>query len=469
VLEGRAVSFAVTADGTPPYGFQWQKNGVAIPGANAGTLAIPAASLADNGVAISVVVSNAFSQATSQAATLTVQADTTPPSIETVSARNVASTVTVTFSEPVSKATAENPANYGINNGIMVSQAQLLEDQRTLALTTAPLSSGVSYVLTIGGVTDLATQPNTIAAGASRTFTFFGSARVSRGLQALYTFREGSGTAINDVSGVGTPLNLVIEEPQKVAWLPGGGLSVNQETRIVSEGAAAKINQACKASNELTVEVWVKPANIEQQGPARIVTISQGPNNPDRNFSLNQGRFGEAEDQRAKWSARLSAGSNLSGGGGTLSTENGTATTDLQQVVFTVDSAAGTAIIYVNGQEVTAGTVSAGFSDWVVDRGLALVNEAGLVGSGRSWLGGLHLIAIYSSALKSDEIQQNFQLGPGPTRVSDGLQALYTFRENSGAKINDVSGAMSRALAFPSTWSSKNRKRSRGCREAGFP
>ncbi|MBI4660948.1 MAG: Ig-like domain-containing protein [Verrucomicrobia bacterium] len=440
VAEVEPVKFSVAVDGTPPYNFQWLKNGQPIAGGNAATLSMASASLADNGAAITVNVSNSFSQITSSPATLTVQRDSTPPRIESVTARNVATAVTVTFSEPLEEAKAANKANYAINQSITISEAKLLDDRRTVILTTSALSSGVSYTLTVTGVSDLAGQPNTIAPNSTKSFTFFGSARASRGLQVLYTFREGSGTAINDVSGVGAPLNLKIEEPQKVSWVQGGGLSINQETRIVSEGPATKINQAAKASNELTVEVWVKPANIEQQGPARIVTISQGPNNPDRNFSLNQGRFGEAADQRSKWSARLSAGSNLSPGSGTLSTPTGTATTELQQVVFTVNAAAGTAIIYVNGQEVTAGTVSAGFSDWVVDRGLALVNEAGLVGSGRSWLGELHLIAIYSSTLTLEEIQQNFRLGPGPTRVTDGLQALYSFQERSGTKINDLSG-----------------------------
>jgi len=45
---------------------------------------------------------------------------------------------------------------------------------------------------------------------------------------------------------------------------------------VISSGvAASKVIDAVKASNQVTVEAWVDPANLTQNGPARIVTISQ--------------------------------------------------------------------------------------------------------------------------------------------------------------------------------------------------
>jgi len=44
--------------------------------------------------------------------------------------------------------------------------------------------------------------------------------------------------------------------------------------------------QACRRTNQLTVEVAVTPANLTQGGPARIVTFSNDPSN--RNFTLGQ-------------------------------------------------------------------------------------------------------------------------------------------------------------------------------------
>jgi hypothetical protein len=44
------------------------------------------------------------------------------------------------------------------------------------------------------------------------------SARVTANLQALYTFDEGGGLLINDVSGVGAPMDLTIDNQYAVTW-----------------------------------------------------------------------------------------------------------------------------------------------------------------------------------------------------------------------------------------------------------
>lgn len=46
--------------------------------------------------------------------------------------------------------------------------------------------------------------------------------RATANLVALYTFQEGSGNIVQDVSGVGTPLNLTIGTPNNTTWLAGG-------------------------------------------------------------------------------------------------------------------------------------------------------------------------------------------------------------------------------------------------------
>jgi len=101
-----------------------------------------------------------------------------------------------------------------------------------------------------------------------------------------YTFREGQGDVVRDVSGEGEPLNLKIEKPSAVRWLPDGGLRVESPTRIMSTAAAARVVQAISRSGELTLEAWVRPANTTQAGPARIVTLSVDPSR--RNFTLGQ-------------------------------------------------------------------------------------------------------------------------------------------------------------------------------------
>ncbi|HUG12815.1 MAG TPA: immunoglobulin domain-containing protein, partial [Opitutaceae bacterium] len=71
VAEGATVSFSVIASGTAPFTYQWQRNSVAIVGANGSSFSIAAVTLADGG-SYSVVVTNSAGSASSSAAFLTV-------------------------------------------------------------------------------------------------------------------------------------------------------------------------------------------------------------------------------------------------------------------------------------------------------------------------------------------------------------------------------------------------------------
>ncbi len=76
VTVGQSASFAVTVTGTPPFSYQWQRDGMNIAGATTASYTTPATQLADNGRAFRVVVSNVTGTAvTSQPATLTVNPD----------------------------------------------------------------------------------------------------------------------------------------------------------------------------------------------------------------------------------------------------------------------------------------------------------------------------------------------------------------------------------------------------------
>jgi hypothetical protein len=95
--------------------------------------------------------------------------DTTPPIINKTEAGN-ASNVTVTYSEKVDAASAENVANYAIDNGVTISAATLAADERTVTLDTSALTEGVVHTLTVNNVDDIA--GNTIAANSQSQFTF---------------------------------------------------------------------------------------------------------------------------------------------------------------------------------------------------------------------------------------------------------------------------------------------------------
>ena len=84
VTVGQQATFSVTAAGTAPLIYQWQKNSTDISGANSSTYTTPATAIGDNGALYSVVVFNGAGTATSDKATLTVSPATGGPGAPTI-------------------------------------------------------------------------------------------------------------------------------------------------------------------------------------------------------------------------------------------------------------------------------------------------------------------------------------------------------------------------------------------------
>jgi hypothetical protein len=93
VMQGQAATFTVAANGSAPFTYQWQRNQVNINGATSPSYTINPATFADDQTKFRCVVTNAFGNATSNQATLTVNA---PPSIT-----NNPADQTVTEGQPV--------------------------------------------------------------------------------------------------------------------------------------------------------------------------------------------------------------------------------------------------------------------------------------------------------------------------------------------------------------------------------
>ena len=324
-----------------------------------------------------------------------IEQDVTRPTIETVIAYLNPSRVVVQFSESVEKASAENVANYAIDPSIAVLNAKLEDASQTVILATSDLKPEINYTLTVNGVKDLAAPPNMIADNSSVPFSV--KNRAKNGLVALYTFMENQGTTIKDVSGVGSPLNLEIENPASASW-GAGFLTINQGTKITSSQVASKIIEACQASEEITIESWIRPVSLSQSGPARIVTLSSDAYH--RDFTLGQ--------ESSSYEIRLRTTSTGENGTNPSLSANAVVSPQLMHVVYT-RSSQGMAQLFVNGKQVASrGDISGTFANWS-DFKLALANE---LDGEREWLGEYHLVAIYSRALTLDEILANFAAGP---------------------------------------------------------
>lgn len=111
------------------------------------------------------------------------------------------------------------------------------------------------------------------------------TARDTKGLLVLYTFEGPGDDVIRDRSGVGEPLDLRIESPRAVSWRDGR-VVITSSARIASQQPARKIVSAIKQSQAVTIEAWLKPQDLRQSGPARIVSLSGDTGR--RNFTLGQ-------------------------------------------------------------------------------------------------------------------------------------------------------------------------------------
>jgi hypothetical protein len=219
--------------------------------------------------------------------------------------------------------------------------------------------------------------------------------RVSDGLLALYTFRETSGTTVHDVSGVPTDLDVTIVADGGVATFTDAGLAVTKSVLVTSQFAATKIINACKASHEVTLELWVTPAN-DTQDFARMVGVSG--TNGDHDVALNQSQ----KEYFSLMRTAAAPGHHDLHAPGTLHVR-------MQHVVIT-RAKDGARVLYVDGV--------AGAMDTAADTDPAVWNDTFGVTMGNSasydapWLGTYHLVAIYSRALSAQEIAQNFGVGP---------------------------------------------------------
>ncbi|PYK99901.1 MAG: hypothetical protein DME19_07015, partial [Verrucomicrobia bacterium] len=171
VVEGGSATFTVQLARAFGASFQWLRGGVNIPGATNSSYTLSPVAVSDNGAQFRCYISNAQGNTNSSTALLTVQADTTPPTLTSVANLGDNTIVTVLFSEPVEAASGTNRLNYSINNGISVNAASFGADNRSVVLKTSPMNPGVTYTLTVNNVRDRAATPNTVALNTQRTFT----------------------------------------------------------------------------------------------------------------------------------------------------------------------------------------------------------------------------------------------------------------------------------------------------------
>lgn len=218
---------------------------------------------------------------------------------------------------------------------------------------------------------------------------------------ALYQFKAGEGSPMAfDTSGVEPALDLTLTGNYN--WEGNWGVSFDGGKAQGSTSGSQKLHRLITATGEYSIEAWVVPGNVSQDGPARIVTYSGG--SDATNFTLGQTIYNYDF---------LTRGENFGADGMPgLSTPNADEVLQatLQHVVVNYDLIDGRSI-YVNGELVANDPEAAGhLNDWDDTFALAVGNE---VDNQQMWQGTVRFLAVHSRVLTPEQIFTNYDAGVG--------------------------------------------------------
>ncbi len=229
-----------------------------------------------------------------------------------------------------------------------------------------------------------------------------GGDRYENNIIALYEFKRGTGNIAYDTSGVSPAMDLSLSGGVgDYGWVRGYGVEFKGVAKAqASVTSSRKLYNSIKDIGEYSIEAWVVPANVTQEGPAHI--ISYMGTGDTRNFTLGQTLYEYDYLNRT----------NVTTGDGApaTSTQDETLQATLQHVVVTFDPVEGKKV-YVNGElkETDASSVGT-LVNWDSNHAFLLGNDQGRA---NSWAGKLRLVAIHNRIMTPAQITQNFDVGVG--------------------------------------------------------
>jgi hypothetical protein len=282
VCAGVNVTFSVTAVGAS-LTYQWRKNTVNIPGATSSSYTITGAAAGDAG-SYDVVVSGSCGTATSNAATLSINAVTvinTQPSSQTVCAGNSATFTVAATGTSITYQWRKNSANIpgATSSSYTITGATAGDAGSYDVVVTGICGTATSIVatLTVNAITAITTQPvsQTVCAGTNVTFSV-----TAAGASLTYQWRKNtvnipgatssSYTITGATAGDAGSYDVVVSGSCGTATSNAATLSINAATVISTQPASQTV---CAGSN-VSFSVTANGTSITYQWRKAGVNIS---------------------------------------------------------------------------------------------------------------------------------------------------------------------------------------------------
>lgn len=291
--------------------------------------------------------------------------------------------VVVEFDEPIgiTQLRVEAP------KGIQVA-AKRTERQRLILTLASELKQPATLGLT--GISDLAQRPNTLV-GTNVVIHPLEWPTDRKGL--VFAWRTAA-VAVNAVNlATGKPAVSKIGRRNAARLDHNSALVLNGGSGMAA-AADTSLFEACRSSGALTIEATLRPANITQEGPARIVSYSSDPSS--RNFTLGQ--------QQGKLLLRLRTPQTGPNGTNPEIELCPVQTNRAHHVIVTYTN--GCLCCYVDGAKLLESSkVQGDFSNWAPHH-LVFGDEWN---GERNWAGTLEGVALFSRALDADEVKREHE------------------------------------------------------------
>ena len=174
VEQNRPFSLSVEAEGAP-LNYQWYKQGVGeITGATFPAYSVAQAQVSDSGQYYAVVY-NALARRTSTVAQVTVFADNTAPTVQSIFSYPtvdffgvaVQDRIVIEFNEAVTESSVNKPISYTVPGGGHPASVIVTNSSTVMLMLSSPLAEDTDYSVTLSGATDLV---GNVAGSSSPTF-----------------------------------------------------------------------------------------------------------------------------------------------------------------------------------------------------------------------------------------------------------------------------------------------------------